>query len=105
MLRIRAVQGAEAVEFSTGLPSVSYFSWIRAGSPLRKRLRPAEGRVSPYNGSGCSGTCRFVGRTGLKLRDSSASASRMLELKECTTPTWLIGLWLITANSSAEQTP
>jgi hypothetical protein len=40
-------------------------------------------RVSPYN-PGCPGT-HFVDQAGLELRNLPASASRVLELKLCTT--------------------
>jgi hypothetical protein len=43
-------------------------------------------QVSLYS-PGCPGT-RFVGQAGLKLRNPSASVSRVLGLKVCATTAW-----------------
>jgi hypothetical protein len=51
-------------------------------------------RVSLYS-PGCPGT-HFVDQAGLKLRNLLASASRVLELKACTTtPGWVTSLELL----------
>jgi hypothetical protein len=45
-------------------------------------------RVSLYS-PGCPGT-HFVDQAGLELRNPSASASQVLELKVCATTAWLL---------------
>jgi hypothetical protein len=46
-----------------------------------------------YN-PGCSGT-HFVDQAGLELRNPPASASQVLELKECANTTWLFVFYFL----------